>query len=208
MSNESNDMKIDSEKIKNVLRHHDELTQQIHNQVMDIRKKIDEVIQQSIEMASYPKIDMAIEGRGSGEHKDLADVYLKYQKLVKTQEKELTTEMLILTVRAEGIHRLYLCFQSLAGEEYEIINRLYVKGELYKSAETEMGLNHRIFEEKRKQAIRDIQQLYESNLTNEQIVHFQKNTTFVKKENDKSKVEYQQMSLTDIMEEYNDGCVK
>ncbi len=208
MSNESNDMKIDSEKIKNVLRHHDELTQQIHNQVMDIRKKIDEVRQQSMEMASYPKIDLTIEGRGSGEHKDLADVYLKYQKLVQTQEKELTTEMLVLTVRAEGIHRLYLCFQSLTGEEYEIINRLYVKGELYKSAEKEMGLNHRAFEWSRKQAIRDIQRLYESDMTNEQIVHLQGDTTPAKEKKDKSIAEYQQMSLTDIMEEYDDGCVK
>lgn len=52
MSVESNMMKVDSEKIKEVLRHHNELTQQIHNQVIDIRKKIDEVEQQSLEMAS------------------------------------------------------------------------------------------------------------------------------------------------------------
>ena len=36
MSVESNMMKLDSEKIKEVLRHHNELTQQIHNQVIDI----------------------------------------------------------------------------------------------------------------------------------------------------------------------------
>lgn len=82
MSDETNTMKVDSEKIKNVLRHHNELTRQIHNQLIDIREKIDEVKQQSIEIASYPKIDLSIEGRGSGERKDLTDVYLKYQKLV------------------------------------------------------------------------------------------------------------------------------
>lgn len=72
MSVESNMMKVDSEKIKEVLRHHNELTQQIHNQVIDIRKKIDEVEQQSLEMASYPKIDLSATGSGSGIHKDLA----------------------------------------------------------------------------------------------------------------------------------------
>ena len=68
MPNETNAMKVDSEKIKNVLRHHHELTRQIHNQLLDIRKKIDEVEQQAIEMASYPKIDLSIEGRGSGDN--------------------------------------------------------------------------------------------------------------------------------------------
>lgn len=38
-----------------------------------------------------------------------------------------------------------------------------------------MGLNHRIFEEKRKQAIEEIQRLYESDLTNAQIVRMRRN---------------------------------
>ena len=107
--------------------------------------------------------------------------------------------MYVLTIHAEVIHRLYLCFQTLTGEEHDIIDRLYVKGELYRTVEQDIGLNHRIFEETRKQAIRDIQRLYESDLTNEQIVHLQKETALVKKR----KTEYQQMSLTDIMEECN-----
>lgn len=201
MSDENTFLKMDSEKIKDVLRHHSELTQQIHKQVIDIRKKIDEVQQQSIEMASYPKIDLSQEGRGSGTHKDLADVYLKYQNLINEQEEELAAEMYVLTIHAEGIHRLYLCFQTLTGEEHDIIDRLYVKGELYRTVEQDIGLNHRIFEETRKQAIRDIQRLYESDLTNEQIVHLQKETTLVKKGKNKRKTEYQQMSLTDIIME-------
>lgn len=197
MSVESNMMKVDSEKIKEVLRHHNELTQQIHNQVIDIRKKIDEVEQQSLEMASYPKIDLSATGSGSGIHKDLADVYLNYQRLVKTQERELTDEMLTLIASARGIHRLYLCFQSLSGDEYNIIYQLYVQGKLYKAVEEETGLNHRRFEEKRKQAIRDIQQLYESDLTNAQIVSRHKK--IINKEIKPGNEEYQQMTLTDIL---------
>ena len=53
MSTENNTMKIDDEKIKEVLRHHQDLTRQIHEQVIDIRKKIDEVKQQCLEIASY-----------------------------------------------------------------------------------------------------------------------------------------------------------
>lgn len=54
VSTENNTMKIDDEKIKEVLRHHQDLTRQIHEQVIDIRKKIDEVNQQCLEIASYP----------------------------------------------------------------------------------------------------------------------------------------------------------
>ena len=38
--------------------------------------------------------------------KDLADVYLKYQKMVRNREKELTAEILILTADAEGMTAL------------------------------------------------------------------------------------------------------
>lgn len=78
MSGEGGYLKMDSKKIKDVLRHHSELTQQIHKQVLEIREKLDEVQQQTIEMASYPKIDLSQEGGGRGTHKDLADVYLRY----------------------------------------------------------------------------------------------------------------------------------
>lgn len=96
MSEETNVMKVDSEKIKEVLRHHNELTQQLHYQIIDIQKKIEEVKKQSIEVAAYPHIEFSARGKG-GVKKDLADVYLKYQKMVRNREKELTAEILILT---------------------------------------------------------------------------------------------------------------
>ena len=61
MSGEGGYLKMDSKKIKDVLRHHSELTQQIHKQVLEIREKLDEVQQQTIEMASYPKINLSQE---------------------------------------------------------------------------------------------------------------------------------------------------
>mgnify|MGYP000009180489 CR=1 FL=1 len=199
MSGEGGYLKMDSKKIKDVLRHHSELTQQIHKQVLEIREKLDEVQQQTIEMASYPKIDFNVESRGSGYYKDLTDVYLKYQKFIQTQEKELANEMYLLTEKAESIHRLYLCFQALGGEEYEIINRLYIKGELYKSAEKEMGLSHRAFEFERKRAIKNIQHLYESDKSNTQIVNLSKdNACSRKKKEKKINVDYEQLSLIDI----------
>ena len=184
MSEHKNAMRVDEKIIKNVLRHHDELLRQTYEQMIDVRKKIDEITRQSIEIASYPKIDLSIESNRGGEHRDLFDVYLKYQKLIRIQKEELINEMHVLTIQAEGIHRIYLCFQILPRVEYRIINRIYVKGELYKTVEEDFGLNHRIFEQKRQQAIQIIQNVYKSDLSNEQIVYLCKGNSIIQKERD------------------------
>lgn len=78
---------------------------------------------QSIEVAAYPHIDFSVRGKGSVK-KDLADVYLKYQKMVRNREKELTAEILILTADAEGVHRLYFSeLSSSLGETLLPIKR-------------------------------------------------------------------------------------
>lgn len=78
---------------------------------------------QSIEVAAYPHIDFSVRGKG-GVKKDLADVYLKYQKMVRNREKELTAEILILTADAEGVHRLYFSeLSSSLGETLLPIKR-------------------------------------------------------------------------------------
>ena len=76
---------------------------------------------------------------------------------------------------------------------------------MYKSVEKDSGLNHRVFEERRKQAILDIQQLYESDLSNKQIVNLRKDNTFSREKKEKGKKEYQQISLADI--DWNFECI-
>ena len=61
-----------------------------------------------------------------------------------------------------------------------------------------MGLNHRIFEEKRKQAIDEIQRLYESDLTNAQIVRMRRNNITNERKKKEKKEEYEQITLSDI----------
>lgn len=53
---------------------------------------------------------------------------------------------------------------------YSILEKLYIQKIPYKTVEMESGLNHRVFEYTRKNAIKEIQRLYESELTNAQIV--------------------------------------
>ena len=190
-------MKLNDNSVKDILKHHKELTEQIHIRIIDIRKKIDETNEQLIEVASYPKIDLDQGGEKGGTYKDLSDAYLRYQHLVEDTERELTDEMLQLITVAEGIQRMYICFQALAGDAYKILNELYVKKMPYKTVESESGLNHRTFEQRRKQAIGGIQKLYNSYLTNAQIV---KCSRLGKEQKIRDTTgQYEQMSILDIL---------
>lgn len=165
---------IGTEEIKNTLKHYDELSKKIHTQIMQLKQNLSEVEMQALEVAAYPKTDLAEKGGGGEIHKDLTNVYLRYQRIVLEKQKDLLSEIIYLTAKSENLHRLYLCSQAIAGDGYEIITRIYVQNEKYKTVEMESGLSHRVFEQKRQQAIRDIQKLYESELTNHQIIELQK----------------------------------
>ena len=169
-----NTNQIETEEIKNSLKHYSGLSAEIHRQIMQLKKDLDDVEIQALEMAAYPKTDLAEKGGSRGIHKDLTDVYLRYQSIVLGRQQDLLDEITYFTEKSENLHRLYLCSQAISGDGYEIISRLYFNNEKYKVVEMESGLSHRIFEQKRQQAIRDIQRLYESDLTNRQILEMQK----------------------------------
>ena len=134
--------KMDSKKIKDVLRHHSELTQQIHKQVLEIREKLDEVQQQTIEMASYPKIDLSQEGGGRGTHKDLADVYLRYQKLVNEQEEQLAAEKrnLLIEKETQGLEELEVELIKNSIPKDADAQTIKAKVEAYKNMQAKKGL--------------------------------------------------------------------
>lgn len=192
--------KIEKEEVKDTLKHYNELSQEIHMQIMNLRDELSKVEEQALEIAAYPKTDLTEKNGCGGVHKDLTEVYLKYQKLVHDRQKEIIQNIAYLTIRSDDLYRLYLCSQALSGEGYEIISRIYNKNEKYKVVEMESGLSHRIFEKKRQQAIRDIQRLYESDLTNRQILEMQKihmyDQKFQKRKKESNNNDaYQQMEL-------------
>lgn len=188
ISEQDQTMQINDQKIKEILKHHRELVKQIHRRIIDIRKLAEETNDQLIEVASFAKRDL--------HNAELTDVYIRYQQLIKEKEQDLADEMSILSTLAEGVNRLYICFQALQGLEYDILDRLYVQKLPYKAVEQESGLNHRIFESKRKYAIEQIQLLYESDLTNAQILHYSEQQVRKKKSQTK-RHGYEQLSMFD-----------
>ena len=187
-------LQMDEDQIKETLKHYQAITQQIHARVLSIRQMMDETNDQLIEIASYPKIDFGKTSARSGTRKDLLDVYERYQKLIEEKEQNFAEELRELLARAESVKRLYLCYQALGNEAYEIVDKLYIQRIPYKA---ESGLNHRIFEEKRKLAIKEIQRLYESDQSDMQIVRYSNQRSHKKK---RTVVEDDgQMSMMDFM---------
>lgn len=137
-------LQMDEDQIKETLKHYQAITQQIHARVLSIRQMMDETNDQLIEIASYPKIDFGKTSARSGTRKDLLDVYERYQKLIEEKEQNFAEELRELLARAESVKRLYLCYQALGNEAYEIVDKLYIQRIPYKAVEAESGLNHRI----------------------------------------------------------------
>lgn len=190
-------LQMDEDQIKETLKHYKEITQQIHARVLNIRQMLDETNEQLMEAASYPKIDYSETGGRSSARKDIMDTYGLYQQLVEEKEKDLAEEMRELLIKARSVKRLYFCYQVLENVAYEIVDKLYIKKIPYKAVEMESGLNHRIFEQKRKLAIKEIQRLYESNLSDMQIVKYANKHN--KKKSRKNEESYEQMSIMDVM---------
>lgn len=96
----------------------------------------------------------------------------KHKELAEERSKEIRLEMWQLTDEQESINRIWACFQALDGKEYEYLEQLYVKNRPYKSVEAESGVSHGTFEKTRKRAIKRVLQLYESEMSNMQIIKF------------------------------------
>lgn len=194
-------MEIEKKDIKNKLRNHDELLDQINNRIVEIRKEICRTHEQMYEIAAYPKTSLDKDGHGAV-HKDLSDVLSNYEKMVKERENDLVAEVRTLTEEYHLINRLYLCFQALSGMDYEIIDKLYCRGMPYKAVEQESGLSHSSFEQRRQGALKIIYMLCTSERSNAQIIHYskRKEEQHVLKFSTQEKWidEYVQMTLDDI----------
>lgn len=142
----------------------------------NIRKRIkviqDEIINTDsiLQSVSMKKVMLDATGGSGGKHKDLMDAMLRHQQLERQHSMELITEMYHLIEEEERINRVMVCFRSLQGKERGYIERLYVNKEPYKTVEMESGYSHSRFESIRASALKHIQKLYASPLSNVQIL--------------------------------------
>ena len=75
---------------------------------------------ESLQSFAFPKIHYDSQGMGSRTKKDLGDLYLAFQKQQKEFKEELIAAMQKVAEQREMIHRIWLCFQGLPKEEYDM----------------------------------------------------------------------------------------
>lgn len=91
--------------------------------------------------------------RSGGSSADNTDVLLRYYRQKRERQEEIRMQMWKLSEEAEDIRRLWNCFLALREPYYSILHELYVKKELYAAVQCSSGFSHRIFEEKRKEGL-------------------------------------------------------
>ncbi len=155
--------------IKQVLSEREKMQCMIHERIKSLFSELHNT-DERIRSVSLGCMDGSGEYAGSRNHYDLGDILLKEAKLYKEQEREIREILQGFTEDLEAINRVWICFQMLDNQPYEILYRLYVKRDLYRVVEAKMGLNHRIFEEMRKRAVQDILKMYESDISNVEII--------------------------------------
>lgn len=162
---------IDENKIKDILRNYKEFKGAITERILSLYKEMEDADRQ-LDMVAYKKPNLSGLGGGSSDKKDLFDVLEKHEKNVRMLAIEIRTEVNQLVEEEETYNRVWSGYRSLRGEAYDIITDLYVNGEPYKAVEAEHCCSHRKFEFIRKSALTHILKLYESDLSNPQIVSY------------------------------------
>lgn len=162
---------IDESYVKKVLMKPDNQINEIHKRVFGLYQEmnksddlLESIILRGSEIGSVGVRQTGTEGP------DLLKLLDRHQTLAKERSTAIRTEIWKLTDEQETINRVWVCFQTLEGKEYDYLNQLYVQNLPYKVVESKSGVSHGTFEKTRKRAILKILKLYESDLNNLEIM--------------------------------------
>ena len=95
---------------------------------------------------------------------------LKQKKIYQEQAQDLQSEIISILEEEESIHRIWVCFRALEDPGRKYLEEIYVFNNLYRYVEQTSGVSHRKFEETRSQAMKELIRLYQSDLSNKEII--------------------------------------
>ena len=160
---------IDEAFVKETIGRYDELTKQIHNEVVRVCKSLTQRMDERekdymIEAAGMPGKPDGFCISAVGIPSDLYEVYERYRELMREQTKEAMIYLTELTSKQETMNRIMICVQILPQEERDVIMKLYGPGQYYckgkLEAINEMGMASTTLDRTRRKAIRHIMDIY------------------------------------------------
>lgn len=110
----------------------------------ELKKKI---LQKELEETTHAIWEASISRQGMEEpvgkhgyvYKDLTDVILRQEKILDERRKFLISEIHKLILKEESIHQIYIIYQSLPFEEYDLLKELYIQKKPYKNVRQEFS---------------------------------------------------------------------
>ena len=193
--------KMTEDRVKNILRFRNSKLKNIHQKMISLYEDANDT-DSVLETVALPAQNISGMPGARGEHKDLGNVLINYQNELYRRNAEIREMMWALSQEEQSINRVWACFHVLEEPFYDIIRRLYVVGELYKSVEHESGLTHSYFDKKRMEGLQLIIEYYESGESISNLMYkYRSKKKSSKKEKKKMQNSFQQLSLEDLMNE-------
>lgn len=151
---------INEEIIKDILLHKDEKITTIHNKMYSLYEETGR--DSALSAAALPPVRLTGMPSAHGNHRDLGDVLLSYQRQRYQYNEEIWKMMWELTEEEQTINRVWACFHVLPEPYYSILRKLYVENQLYRVVEAESDLSHKTFEKHRSDGINLLIRFYGS----------------------------------------------
>ena len=152
---------LDEAAVKDILQNREKKIDNIHRKMISLYQELernDEVL----ETVAYPKTELSGMSGGKGNHKDLGDVLLQYNRQICNRNEEIRKIMWELVEEEDSISRLWACFYALNDPFYSILNALYVENQLYQAVENNLDMSHKTFEKYRQRGIELLLLFYNS----------------------------------------------
>lgn len=195
---------ISDDYIKIVLRDRLGLLDAIHKRLLELYQEMDNS-ESAIKSATFGSAHENIGGGRSSDKKDLTDIMLRHLQLLRAQSLEIRMEMNHLVEEQETINRIWCCYSALDKNEKEILTELYVKDHPYKEVEYDAkkrGVSSTTLERRRKAGLQELRKLYNSGITNVDIISCTQRKVKEAKKKSKAvqKSSYRQISLDMLLQ--------
>lgn len=166
-----NDTEISLEEIKTILSNYRGLKKQVREHIADLYDDLmdtDNLIN-TVSIKKTGLTDVPIPKGGN--KKDLSDIMLRHEKILKDWYREISYEIEVLMKKDEEIRRVWLCYQLISEEQYEVITKIYVDHQLSKEVMMDYikqtGETSRTFFRLVNRALKNIKEMYESPYSND-----------------------------------------
>lgn len=191
---------VDEETIKDILRYYPEKIKNIRQKMLSLYQETES--EEVLSAVALPPINMSGMPGAKGNHKDLGDVLISYQKQIWKRNEEIREMMWQLSEEEAMVRRVWACFHVLDNPYYSILHALYVENQLYMAVESSFDMSHKTFEKYRRDGINLLIRFYESNETIPELMRKYRNKNKMQKRRkkaDNQEKEYRQIDLSDLM---------